>query len=190
MDETWLFCEQYGCTAVRAPEAESTLWTTQFYGLEALHSKEPADSRCATFGYAENLLAFSQDYFRNEAKPYHSRDEQQSTRCLRSRCRTWAAFSLAPFCSVSMPLYEERLINPLSVRFSQDRMWEEFSDGRPVEETVWEIAANGGEDGYDLLLSPPFPSVEIVRLRQQRREGSTGIVNERGERLYGEESWQ
>ncbi|CAE6952054.1 unnamed protein product [Symbiodinium sp. CCMP2592] len=88
-----------------------------------------------------------------------------------------------------MPLYEERLINPLSVRFSQDRMWEEFSDGRPVEETVWEIAANGGEDGYDLLLSPPFPSVEIVRLRQQRREGSTGIVNERGERLYGEESW-
>ncbi|CAE6973381.1 unnamed protein product [Symbiodinium natans] len=88
-----------------------------------------------------------------------------------------------------MPLYEERLINPLSVRFSQDRMWEEFSDGRQVEDTVWEISAKDGGHGYDLFLSPPFPSVEIVRLRQQRREGSTGVVNERGERLYGDESW-
>lgn len=90
-----------------------------------------------------------------------------------------------------MPLYEEKLINPLAVRFSQDRIWPDFQDGRRVEDSLAEIATVPLEDGtYDLVLRPPFPPMEIIRLKQERRDAEgERQKDEKGRRLYGEESW-
>lgn len=90
-----------------------------------------------------------------------------------------------------MPLYEERLINPLAVRFSQDRIWQEFTDGRPVQETLKEIRIVSLKGScYDAILRPPFPAIEIIRLTQEvRQEDGERALNEKGRRTYGEESW-
>mmetsp|Transcript_2631 Transcript_2631/g.6791 ORF Transcript_2631/g.6791 Transcript_2631/m.6791 type:complete len:303 (-) Transcript_2631:87-995(-) len=90
-----------------------------------------------------------------------------------------------------MPLYEEKLINPLAVRFSQDRIWPDFQDGRHIEDSLQEIdtvAASAAH--YDLVLRPPFPPIEIIRLKQERREDDGERMRDpNGRRIYGEESW-
>mmetsp|Transcript_49090 Transcript_49090/g.154223 ORF Transcript_49090/g.154223 Transcript_49090/m.154223 type:complete len:319 (+) Transcript_49090:63-1019(+) len=90
-----------------------------------------------------------------------------------------------------MPLYEEKLINPLAVRFSQDRIWQDFQDGTRIEDSLAQIRTvplTGAP--YDLVLRPPFPPVEIIRLRQERREADgERSRDEKGRRLFGEESW-
>lgn len=90
-----------------------------------------------------------------------------------------------------MPLYEEKLINPLAVRFSQDRIWPEFQDGTPIEDSLAQIqAVPFAADSYNLVLRPPFPPMEIIRLRQERREADgERSRDEKGRRLFGEESW-
>jgi len=92
---------------------------------------------------------------------------------------------------VIMPLYEEKLINPLAVRFSQDRIWPDFQDGKRIEDSLTQIATVALEGApYDLVLRPPFPPMEIIRLRQERREADgERLRDEKGKRLYGEESW-
>jgi hypothetical protein len=62
-----------------------------------------------------------------------------------------------------MPIYEEKLISPLAVRFSQQRIRSTFKDGYDVEETIKEITAVAGIDDYDLILEAPFPTIEIIR---------------------------
>lgn len=62
-----------------------------------------------------------------------------------------------------MPIYEEKLICPLAVRFTQQRIRETFKDGHDVEATIDEITAVPGVDGYDIILDMPFPCIEIVR---------------------------
>jgi len=89
-----------------------------------------------------------------------------------------------------MPLYEEKLINPLAVRFSQDRIWPDFQDGHRIEDSLVEITSVPYQGVYDVVLRPPFPPMEIIRLKQERREGDgERMRDEKGHRLWGEESW-
>lgn len=90
-----------------------------------------------------------------------------------------------------MPLYEEYLINPLAVRFSQDRIWPDFQDGNSIEDTLPQISAVQIKSApYDAVLRPPFPPMEIIRLKPERREADgEKIRDEHGQKQYGEESW-
>mmetsp|Transcript_110033 Transcript_110033/g.206274 ORF Transcript_110033/g.206274 Transcript_110033/m.206274 type:complete len:338 (-) Transcript_110033:158-1171(-) len=89
-----------------------------------------------------------------------------------------------------MPLYEEKLINPLAVRFSQDRIWPDFQDGRSIEDSLTEISTVPVKGNYDLVLRPPFPPMEIIRLKQEIREADGERArNDKGQRIYGTESW-
>mmetsp|Transcript_8935 Transcript_8935/g.19696 ORF Transcript_8935/g.19696 Transcript_8935/m.19696 type:complete len:433 (-) Transcript_8935:233-1531(-) len=62
-----------------------------------------------------------------------------------------------------MPIYEEKLISPLSVRFTQEHIRTTFRDGRELEESLAAICAEPGQGEYDLVLRAPFPDIEIVR---------------------------
>lgn len=90
-----------------------------------------------------------------------------------------------------MPLYEEKMINPLAVRFSQDRIWPDFQDGTRVEDSLGQIGSVELQGAaYDLVLRPPFPPMEIIRLKQERREADGERArDEKGRKLFGEESW-
>lgn len=90
-----------------------------------------------------------------------------------------------------MPLYEEKLINPLAVRFSQDRIWPDFQDGTRIEDSLRSIGSVPLKSkGYDLVLRPPFPPMEVIRLRQEIREADGERArDEKGKRMFGEESW-
>mmetsp|Transcript_105349 Transcript_105349/g.187290 ORF Transcript_105349/g.187290 Transcript_105349/m.187290 type:complete len:384 (-) Transcript_105349:213-1364(-) len=65
-----------------------------------------------------------------------------------------------------MPLYEEKLICPLAVRFTQDHIRPQFKDRHTLEESIQQIEAKPGSDGYDFILEAPFPSIEIIRWSQ------------------------
>jgi len=73
-----------------------------------------------------------------------------------------------------MPLYEEKLISPLAIRFSQQRIRETFQDGREVESTIEEIIALPGTGDYDIILDAPFPAIEIIRWAPNGRKSSGG----------------
>eukprot|EP00747_Dinoflagellata_sp_TGD_P178930 gnl/TRDRNA2_/TRDRNA2_28864_c0_seq1.p1 gnl/TRDRNA2_/TRDRNA2_28864_c0~~gnl/TRDRNA2_/TRDRNA2_28864_c0_seq1.p1 ORF type:complete len:354 (-),score=37.28 gnl/TRDRNA2_/TRDRNA2_28864_c0_seq1:38-1099(-) len=91
-----------------------------------------------------------------------------------------------------MPLYEEKLISPLAVHFSQTRIRPTFQDGYPVAESLAQIqvVAPGDSTGYDLLLDAPFPPIEIIRWRPKlREEDGTPVENGFGGNVLGEECW-
>jgi len=67
-----------------------------------------------------------------------------------------------------MPIYEEKLISPLAIRFTQDYIRTSFRDGHQVETTMEEIKAEPGTGQYDLVLRVPFPHIEIIRWRIPR----------------------
>jgi len=62
-----------------------------------------------------------------------------------------------------MPIYEEKLISPLAIRFTQQRIRRTFRDSREVEATIKQVTARPGIGDYDLILSAPFPTIEIIR---------------------------
>jgi len=68
-----------------------------------------------------------------------------------------------------MPIYEEKLISPLAVRFTQDHIRTTFRHGGDVEALVEEVKATPGVGGYDLVLRAPFPAIEVVRWSASRR---------------------
>uniref|UniRef100_A0A7S0FXS8 Uncharacterized protein n=1 Tax=Pyrodinium bahamense TaxID=73915 RepID=A0A7S0FXS8_9DINO len=68
-----------------------------------------------------------------------------------------------------MPIFEEKLICPLSVRFTQDHIRPVFQDGHELGAAVAEITTRPGTGDYDVILEAPFPSIEVVGWRQ--REG-------------------
>jgi len=71
-----------------------------------------------------------------------------------------------------MPLYEEKLISPLAIRFTQQRIRETFRDGNEVEATRKQITVKPGAGDYDIILEAPFPAIEIIRWTANGR--STG----------------
>lgn len=66
-----------------------------------------------------------------------------------------------------MPVYEEKLISPLAVRFTQDHIREVFRDGKIIEDTIRQIKVKPGTGDYDVILDAPFPNIEIVRWYQK-----------------------
>lgn len=63
-----------------------------------------------------------------------------------------------------MPIYEEKLICPLAVRFTQEHIRTTFRDGRDLDPTIQEIKATlCGTEDYDIVLHAPFPNIEIIR---------------------------
>lgn len=62
-----------------------------------------------------------------------------------------------------MPIYEEKLICPLAVRFSQDHIRPDFLDGSCVEDAIKAIKTKPGSGEYDIVLEPPFPAIEVIR---------------------------
>eukprot|EP00929_Paragymnodinium_shiwhaense_P122165 TRINITY_DN9477_c0_g1_i1.p1 TRINITY_DN9477_c0_g1~~TRINITY_DN9477_c0_g1_i1.p1 ORF type:complete len:665 (+),score=126.98 TRINITY_DN9477_c0_g1_i1:100-2094(+) len=64
-----------------------------------------------------------------------------------------------------MPLYEEKLINPLAIRFTQEHIRTTFRDGHYLDDTLREITCVPGCKGYDLVIRAPFPHIEILRWR-------------------------
>lgn len=70
-----------------------------------------------------------------------------------------------------MPLYEDKLINPLAVRFTQEHIRPVFQDGTDLEETVRQIRTKPGTGGYDILLKVPFESIEVIRWHKRDTSG-------------------
>jgi len=62
-----------------------------------------------------------------------------------------------------MPLYEQKLISPFAVRFTQEHIRTTFRDGHLLEASIQEVQALPGTDGYDIVLRAPFPNIEIIR---------------------------
>eukprot|EP00440_Ansanella_granifera_P022240 gb/GFBE01024160.1/.p1 GENE.gb/GFBE01024160.1/~~gb/GFBE01024160.1/.p1 ORF type:complete len:324 (+),score=71.44 gb/GFBE01024160.1/:1-972(+) len=75
-----------------------------------------------------------------------------------------------------MPIYEEKLICPLAVRFTQDHIRPQFRDGRELEESFNQIEAKPGKGGYDFILEAPFPAIEIIRWCQSDTDAEDADV--------------
>jgi hypothetical protein len=74
------------------------------------------------------------------------------------------------FSEIAMPIYEEKLISPLAVRFSQQRIRATFRDGLEVEASMRQITVEPGAGDYDIILKAPFPTIEIIRWSQNGRK--------------------
>lgn len=83
-----------------------------------------------------------------------------------------------------MPIYEEKLISPLAVRFTQEHIKTVFRDMHVVEETTEQIQVQPGVDDYDLLLEAPFPQIEIIRWGAEACEGNGHWFTLDNRRLY------
>lgn len=92
-----------------------------------------------------------------------------------------------------MPFYEEKCICPFAIRFSQARIRPTFRDGHVVEKSMSQVEALSWpceEGGYDLLLSVPFPPIEIIRWRPKLREDDgSPLVGDGGTNVFGEACW-
>jgi len=99
-----------------------------------------------------------------------------------------------------MPLYEEKLICPFAIRFSQERIRPTFQGGYPVERTLAEIQAvpwdacpilgGGSVSNYEVLLNVPFPPVEVIRWRPKiRRSDGKSVEDDEGCTKLGDECW-
>jgi hypothetical protein len=71
-----------------------------------------------------------------------------------------------------MPIYEEKLICPLAVCFTQEHIRPKFQDGYDLEETIKAITTRPGTDSYDVILEAPFPVIEIMRWRPRDSENT------------------
>jgi len=74
-----------------------------------------------------------------------------------------------------MPIYEEKLICPFSLRFSQDHIRPEFQNGPDIDAAIKAIKTKPGSGDYDVVLVSPFPAIEVIRGHLKNAEGtSTG----------------
>jgi len=69
-----------------------------------------------------------------------------------------------------MPIYEEKLLCPLAVRFTQQHIRPVFQGGRALQDTIKQIEARPGKGDYDVILKAPFPNIEIIRWSQKDEE--------------------
>mmetsp|Transcript_36247 Transcript_36247/g.91243 ORF Transcript_36247/g.91243 Transcript_36247/m.91243 type:complete len:382 (+) Transcript_36247:71-1216(+) len=66
-----------------------------------------------------------------------------------------------------MPIFEEKLICPLSVRFTQEHVRPVFQEKKlSLETTIKQIKTRPGIADYDVILEAPFPNIEVVRWYQ------------------------
>lgn len=69
-----------------------------------------------------------------------------------------------------MPIYEEKLVSPFALRFTQEHIRTTFRDGRFIEAAIDEIVTAPGVGGYDVILKAPFPNIEILRWCMPRQD--------------------
>mmetsp|Transcript_4018 Transcript_4018/g.9689 ORF Transcript_4018/g.9689 Transcript_4018/m.9689 type:complete len:346 (-) Transcript_4018:61-1098(-) len=65
--------------------------------------------------------------------------------------------------------YEQRLVNPLEIRFSQPVVRPSFSDRNEVEEAVDATDLGNGCEDFDGVLQPPFPTIRIIAWKPRLR---------------------
>lgn len=70
-----------------------------------------------------------------------------------------------------MPIFEEKLICPLALRFSQDHIRPEFQKGPDMEAAIKAIHTKPGSGAYDIVLVPPFPAIEVIRGHLKNEDG-------------------
>jgi len=92
-----------------------------------------------------------------------------------------------------MPLYEQKLVSPLALRFTQEHIRTTFRDGRELEASISEITSLPGRAGYDVILSAPFPEIEIIRWEAPHHEHlstrSPCLACQRERRKHQREHW-
>lgn len=72
-----------------------------------------------------------------------------------------------------MPIYEEKLISPFAVRFTQEHIRSTFRDGRELQLALAQIEVHEGVGEYDVVLHAPFPTIEVIRYEpSERRMGA------------------
>jgi hypothetical protein len=82
-----------------------------------------------------------------------------------------------------MPIYEEKLISPFAIRFTQEHIRTTFRDGRSLEAAIQEIRELPGVGDYDVVLQFPFPAIEIIRYCARKGAHATTSEVESGEYL-------
>lgn len=75
-----------------------------------------------------------------------------------------------------MPIYEEKLISPFAVRFTQEHIRTTFRDGRSLEAAIAEIQEQPGTGDYDVILQFPFPAIEIIRYHAPSLEHTSKVL--------------
>lgn len=100
-----------------------------------------------------------------------------------------------------------RLLNALSIRFSQPRIAPHFRDGHLLDETVAEVGVEPleqvpadvdddpsesaeGPPAYDVVLIPPFPAIRVISwLPKIRRPNGEAARDENGDQILGKRAW-
>mmetsp|Transcript_14942 Transcript_14942/g.26177 ORF Transcript_14942/g.26177 Transcript_14942/m.26177 type:complete len:314 (-) Transcript_14942:192-1133(-) len=99
-----------------------------------------------------------------------------------------------------------RLLNPLSIRFSQPRIAPHFRDGHLLEHTAFEVVETWLQDAslagsappdaaegyppYDVVLHPPFPPIRVISwLPKLRRPDGEAERDANGDQLLGRRAW-
>jgi len=98
-----------------------------------------------------------------------------------------------------------RLLNPLTIRFSQPRIAPHFRDGHLLEDTVTQVGEAPLESGvvdltsleaaegpppYDTVLMPPFPAIRVISwLPKIRRPDGGAERTKNGEQILGKRAW-
>lgn len=70
-----------------------------------------------------------------------------------------------------MPIYEEKLLCPFAIRFTQEHIRNVFRDAREVEKTIEQMTLKEGFGDFELICVAPFPNIEIIRWYQNDSDG-------------------
>ena len=76
-----------------------------------------------------------------------------------------------------MPLYEEKLISPLALRFSVEHVRNTFGNSQALDDAVELLEESAGIGPYDIILKAPFPNIEVIRWAPPRKR--SGIPDDR-----------
>lgn len=82
------------------------------------------------------------------------------------------------------------MVSPLDLAFSQNVIYLRFTDGKSVDDAVWQIRHRKATDdeNCDIVLQPPFPMIEILKWRPKLRDGDgKPLLDSQGGNKFGTE---